>query len=264
MSEHTSPSALNDWFLSLPKGRQDILKDDKWMLAEAAFRYGIEVGRKSTEYMYIAKRHSDGSPWQDKFFCLDKGVYAHCDSAEEALRAYSMTDIKTALYDLLCTGVNPRLHGQPLGLYTILKGRNGVFDEVVEEGFIPTFAFSDTFEEPACRMFDRIVEALPSSGRFLADPHYDISQSLSYYWGLLCCVSRILKFQLPVEDFKASFSEQEYVSARSALQDINRHYWRDEDLREHSQGYFENVAQMVQQTARRCGLTLARFGYAEA
>lgn len=49
MSSQTSPTALNDWFLSLPKGRQDILKDDKWMLAEAAFRAGLELGEKKAK-----------------------------------------------------------------------------------------------------------------------------------------------------------------------------------------------------------------------
>lgn len=37
-----NPSALNDWFLSLPPERQAILREDKWMLAEAAFAAGRE------------------------------------------------------------------------------------------------------------------------------------------------------------------------------------------------------------------------------
>ena len=35
---------LNDWFLSLPVGRQKILLEDKWMLAQAAFEYGYKRG----------------------------------------------------------------------------------------------------------------------------------------------------------------------------------------------------------------------------
>lgn len=31
---------FNEWFLSLPDGEQAILKQDKWMLADAAFRAG--------------------------------------------------------------------------------------------------------------------------------------------------------------------------------------------------------------------------------
>ena len=31
---------FNEWFLSLPKERQDILKEDKWMLAENAYKAG--------------------------------------------------------------------------------------------------------------------------------------------------------------------------------------------------------------------------------
>jgi hypothetical protein len=33
-------SELNDWFLSLPTGRQVVLLEDKWMLAGAAFLAG--------------------------------------------------------------------------------------------------------------------------------------------------------------------------------------------------------------------------------
>lgn len=31
---------VNDWFLSLPEGRQAVLREDKWMLAQAAFEAG--------------------------------------------------------------------------------------------------------------------------------------------------------------------------------------------------------------------------------
>lgn len=36
-------SDLNDWFLSLPHGRQMILREDKWMLANAAFEAGRDT-----------------------------------------------------------------------------------------------------------------------------------------------------------------------------------------------------------------------------
>lgn len=38
------PLSFNEWFLSLPAGRQEVLREDKWMLAEAAFSAGIEQG----------------------------------------------------------------------------------------------------------------------------------------------------------------------------------------------------------------------------
>jgi hypothetical protein len=43
---HQAPQEpnLNDWFTALPKGRQAILREDKWMLAHAAF----EAGRQAT------------------------------------------------------------------------------------------------------------------------------------------------------------------------------------------------------------------------
>ncbi|MBF8642310.1 MULTISPECIES: hypothetical protein [Pseudomonas] len=36
---------LNQWFLSLEEGRQAVLREDKWMLAENAYQAGIEAER---------------------------------------------------------------------------------------------------------------------------------------------------------------------------------------------------------------------------
>lgn len=38
------PLSFNAWFISLPEGRQAILREDKWMLAQAAFDAGINLG----------------------------------------------------------------------------------------------------------------------------------------------------------------------------------------------------------------------------
>lgn len=38
------PPSFNEWFLSLPEGRQAALRDDKWMLAQAAFDAGMNLG----------------------------------------------------------------------------------------------------------------------------------------------------------------------------------------------------------------------------
>jgi hypothetical protein len=38
MSE--SHETMNEWFLSLPEGRQRVLHESKWMLAEAAYNAG--------------------------------------------------------------------------------------------------------------------------------------------------------------------------------------------------------------------------------
>lgn len=35
---------LNQWFLGLEKGRQDVLKGDKWMLADASYQDGVTAG----------------------------------------------------------------------------------------------------------------------------------------------------------------------------------------------------------------------------
>lgn len=36
---------FNQWFLSLEEGRQAVLRDDKWMLAGAAWDAGLTAGR---------------------------------------------------------------------------------------------------------------------------------------------------------------------------------------------------------------------------
>ena len=38
------PPSFNAWFISLPEGRQAILREDKWMLAQAAFDAGMNLG----------------------------------------------------------------------------------------------------------------------------------------------------------------------------------------------------------------------------
>lgn len=42
-------SSMNDWFLALPPERQAILREDKWMLAEAAFAAGREQSVREAE-----------------------------------------------------------------------------------------------------------------------------------------------------------------------------------------------------------------------
>lgn len=45
MSEQPKLPTLNQWFLSLEEGRQAVLREDKWMLAENAYQAGIEAAR---------------------------------------------------------------------------------------------------------------------------------------------------------------------------------------------------------------------------
>lgn len=54
---------LNEWFLSLPEGRQKVLREDKWMLAEAAWEAAKEDAFKEAERMgevaLFQKNHAD-------------------------------------------------------------------------------------------------------------------------------------------------------------------------------------------------------------
>jgi hypothetical protein len=49
---------VNDWFLALEPGRQQVLVEDKWMLAGAAYKAGIELALAEVTRCeaYIAER----------------------------------------------------------------------------------------------------------------------------------------------------------------------------------------------------------------
>jgi len=40
---------FNEWFMSLPEGRQKVLREDKWMLANAAFEAALMLSRDEIE-----------------------------------------------------------------------------------------------------------------------------------------------------------------------------------------------------------------------
>lgn len=50
---------FNQWFCSLPEQRQEILRDDKWMLAQAAFDAGREHGHTGF-VLTTTKGHASG------------------------------------------------------------------------------------------------------------------------------------------------------------------------------------------------------------
>lgn len=53
---------FNEWFTKLPEGRQKILREDKWMLAEAAFEAGVSFGRSTNkEGRYLVPLSKDGN-----------------------------------------------------------------------------------------------------------------------------------------------------------------------------------------------------------
>jgi hypothetical protein len=41
-------ASMNDWFLSLAEGHRNVLRDDKWALANAAFTGGYQLATKTT------------------------------------------------------------------------------------------------------------------------------------------------------------------------------------------------------------------------
>ena len=50
---------FNEWFCALPEPRQAILREDKWMLAQAAFDAGRESGGYET-VLTTTKGHAAG------------------------------------------------------------------------------------------------------------------------------------------------------------------------------------------------------------
>ncbi len=70
-------AALNDWFLSLPEGRQGVLLEDKWMLASAAF----EAGKLATTPPASAAGERDALSLAD-----DIEAHGCCAHRKEALQ----------------------------------------------------------------------------------------------------------------------------------------------------------------------------------
>lgn len=51
---------INDWWLSLDQGRRDVLIEDKWMLANAAFDAGLKVGIESSKPLALIVKNVFG------------------------------------------------------------------------------------------------------------------------------------------------------------------------------------------------------------
>lgn len=59
------PQTMDEWFLSLEKGRQAMLREDKWMLAQAAFIAGAVAGQ--SEQLSAANRREAAALSELKF-----------------------------------------------------------------------------------------------------------------------------------------------------------------------------------------------------
>lgn len=46
---------FNEWFISLPEGRQAVLREEKWMLADNAFQAGLAQGQAEIESLKAEK-----------------------------------------------------------------------------------------------------------------------------------------------------------------------------------------------------------------
>jgi hypothetical protein len=135
-----NPSAMNDWFLSLPPERQAILREDKWMLAEAAFAAGRDSAGPFIGYRYVAVRTDDGSPWAGMFF-MGAYAFAHEKNMKKAFYAKTPEELQARMFNDMCAYPNNPMSDQANGRYSFWKIANGRVADVVAEDFVPGHAY---------------------------------------------------------------------------------------------------------------------------
>jgi hypothetical protein len=129
------------WFGSLPEGRQNILREDKWLFAEAAFEAGKQVSAyqldKLIAFHYVAKRDVDGTNWGGNYYSGSRtDMFVHAEAMGRAFRARTPDALKEDMCQMLCDG-RSWSERQAGGSYTIMKVvRNNVI-EILEQDFCP-------------------------------------------------------------------------------------------------------------------------------
>lgn len=74
------PQTFDEWFLSLKKERRQILREDKWMLAQAAFTAGVQVGKKELA------ASDDKTTLEERFSIYVKRLIKEFGATEESLK----------------------------------------------------------------------------------------------------------------------------------------------------------------------------------
>jgi hypothetical protein len=195
--------SFNQWLLSLPRERTAILREDKWMLAEAAFAAGRAVGRQETdrliEYSYIALREDDGSPWAGQYFEVSGCRYAHDKAISKAYGAKSVKALHSAMIKQLCDygGV-----AQSIGCYSIFKVAKGEAVERIASDVVPIVLknaqwkgmapdFASTFYADMMRSLVAVVDHRPSA------------EDIARAWNHVCGASHVFEVEVPTGPSKA-------------------------------------------------------------
>jgi len=85
-SESKVRIGFNEWFCSLPEGRQAILREDKWMLASTSYDAGIESQQAEIDRLKEENKMLDE--------LNDQYAVVVCGNDEEKLRALQIRDEK--------------------------------------------------------------------------------------------------------------------------------------------------------------------------
>jgi hypothetical protein len=140
-----SSTAMNDWFLTLPPERQAILREDKWMLAEAAFAAGREDAMANAKplvgWRYVARREDDDTMWAGQFFDNSGCAFGHEKSLKGAMHAKSRELLQEAMFKQFCGYPHDPMGQQANGRYSIWKVANGRVFEVIVDGYVPGQAY---------------------------------------------------------------------------------------------------------------------------
>lgn len=212
--------SVNQWFLSLPAERQAILRDDKWMLAEAAFAAGRAIGRQEADhlikYSYVALRERDGSTWGGQYF-EDSGCgYAHERSISNAFRAKSVEALHDAMIKRMCGygGV-----AQAIGQYSILKiARNKVVEEIAS-GVVPIAMQAARLRaqgpfraDPVSSVFMGMNPWIANIARSSPSP-----EDIEWAWHYVCAASHVIGVVLPGSPSEAADLKSEMKDALEKL-----------------------------------------------
>lgn len=191
--------SVNQWFLSLPAERQAILRDDKWMLAEAAFAQGRVIGRQEADdlikYSYVALREKDETTWGGKYFEASGCAYAHDEFLSNAYRAKSVEALHTAMIKQLCGYAGT---AQAIGRYSILKIARGKVVETVASGVVPIALKAAQYREMKPFPMDLmgLMYREMNPGMLDVARNRATDEDIRWAWSLVCAASHVLEVEL--------------------------------------------------------------------
>lgn len=257
--------SVNQWFLSLPAERQAILRDDKWMLAEAAFAQGRVIGRQEADdlikYSYVALREKDETTWGGKYFEASGCAYAHDEFLSNAYRAKSVEALHTAMVRKLCDYAGT---AQAIGRYSILKIARGKIVETVASGVVPIALKAERMRRDESPLF---VDPFDEAYRDISSWVWSAARpragrgALEFAWHSVCAASHILQVELPSEAFASPdgmLDEVEHALDQLSAAFKKKTVYRDAPTE------VKRLAAVLLLSAEMAGVTLTGKGFVPA